>query len=74
MDRLCDYPGCRQVATIRCGAIGCLHHVCEVHGNCGYEETPDHPPVEICWGCGGKGWGWIDRRDLPGIHRFATEL
>lgn len=51
----CDYPGCHEHASIHCGMLGCLHYVCEIHGNGGYEVTPDHI-VEICWGCDGKGW------------------
>lgn len=68
----CDYPGCHQPATIQCGMIGCMHQVCEVHGNCGYEETPDHPPVTICWGCGGKGWGQ-DMRYHIGLPTDLTD-
>jgi hypothetical protein len=70
MEQRCDYPGCTHVATIRCGSIGCLHRVCDIHGNGGEEDTPDHPPIELCWGCDGKGWG-EQRQELPGIHRFA---
>jgi hypothetical protein len=56
-ERKCDYPGCSRPATITCGAIGCSHKVCDIHGNCGVETDSDHPPIEVCWGCGGKCWG-----------------
>lgn len=55
-EKKCDYPGCNEPATIQCGMIGCNHRVCEIHGNCAIEDTPDSA-IEICWGCGGKGWG-----------------
>jgi hypothetical protein len=71
MKQHCDYPGCRQLATIRCGMLGCTHQVCSIHGNGGVEETPDHPPIEVCWGCDGKGWGGTPTA-LPGIHQFES--
>lgn len=55
-ERKCDYPGCNRHATIQCGAIGCNHKVCDIHGNGGVEDTPDHPPISICWQCDGKDW------------------
>lgn len=53
---ICNYPGCREPATIHCHTIGCLNFVCETHGNCAVEVTPDES-VAICWYCCGKGWG-----------------
>lgn len=55
-ERKCDYPGCQETASIECHIIGCMHHVCETHGNCSIEISPDEV-VPICWFCCGKGWG-----------------
>lgn len=52
----CAYPGCYETAAITCCMIGCNHKVCETHGNCSYELSPDED-VPICWLCCGKGWG-----------------
>jgi len=56
MTGACEYPGCYEPATIACCMIGCSHKVCETHGNCVVEVTPDEV-VPICWYCCGKGWG-----------------
>lgn len=53
---ICDYPGCYEPATIACSMLSCTHNVCETHGNCAVELSPDES-VPICWYCCGKGWG-----------------
>jgi hypothetical protein len=70
----CDYPGCKETASIECGMLGCLHYVCEVHGNCSYEDTPDNI-VEICWSCAGKGWGEVEKynREMDARNRIIAE-
>ena len=55
IERVCAYPGCAESASVECCMIGCMHHVCETHGNCLYEVSPDEV-VPICWFCCGKGW------------------
>ncbi len=49
----CYYPGCTEDATLECHTIGCDHRMCETHGNCLVELSPDEQ-VEICWHCCGK--------------------
>ena len=61
----CDYPGCTEPATIQCSMIGCLHKVCEIHGNGGIEESGEQF-FPLCWGCDGKGWGEEqEKRERP---------
>ncbi len=60
MEGCCEYPGCYEPASVACHMLGCNHKVCETHGNCVYEVTPDEV-VPICWYCCGKGWGEIER-------------
>jgi hypothetical protein len=67
----CQYPGCERHVSMRCGMIGCTHKVCDIHGNGGYDDCVDEPPVEICWGCAGMGWGDMPVALLPGIHRLG---
>jgi len=57
---ICDYPGCYEPATITCSMIGCMHRVCETHGNGGMEEAGEQF-FPLCWGCDGKGWGEQER-------------
>jgi len=72
VEERCQYPGCREDATIRCGMYGCLHHVCAVHGNGGEEICPEEF-VAICWRCDGKGWGDVLPPIMFGIYQFESE-
>jgi hypothetical protein len=63
MSKKCDYPGCQELATIRCCSIGCNHEVCETHGNGAMEVSPEED-APICWECDGKGWPTKENRPI----------